>query len=108
MTTLQQKAINRIRELAKATFYSEGKYEFKEFEVTEFEHFVSVYVVTGMKGDEGTLAAVFARDRAHFFVGPKGSISYPVTSKRTRQQVRRRFTAYNNFLTVVCAQQGEG
>jgi hypothetical protein len=46
----------------------------KEFEVEESEHFLIIYSVTGLKNDEGTMAAVFARDRRHIFIGKRGGI----------------------------------
>lgn len=104
MTQAQERAIERVRKMAKQTFYGDN-YEFKKFEVTEYDHFVAVWVVTGMIGDEGTMASVFARDEALFFIGPKGALTYPVTSKRTGEQVKKSLGKSNNFLTVVCAQR---
>ena len=82
MTKAQEKAIARIRKMAENTLFfgtNKDDYEFKEWEVSENEYFVNVVLEVGRKGDEGTMAAIFARDRAQLFVGKRGGITYPKT-----------------------------
>lgn len=103
MTNAQRLAIERIRKMVERSLYGD-RYEIKKFEIRETEYFISVFTETGLKGDEGTYAGIICRDRAHFFVGPKGGITYPVTSKRTGKQIRKTFGKFDGFLTVVVAQ----
>ena len=83
ITPLQKKAIDNIRKLAEDlhTGRNADKYEIKTFEVEENKYSVSVYVVVGLKEDEGTLAEVFCRDTALLFIGPRGGIRYPVSKQ---------------------------
>ena len=80
MTKAQENAIARIRKLVDEECGI--RYEIKQWEVEDYEHFISVYVVYGMPNDEGTMAAIFARDHAHLYVGKRGGISFPVHGKR--------------------------
>lgn len=91
MTQKQEQAVRRIRrEVESGLFYS-TRCELKEFTVKEYDTFVSVVFEVGQMGDEGTLAAVFARDRGHVFVGTRGGITYPVHkgSKTVYRQYKR-------------------
>lgn len=83
MTNQQENVVKRIKEeLERSFFYgSKEDYEVKQFEVSEFKYFVSVYAVVGMKNDNGTLASVYCRDTIHVFIGKKGGITYPVHKK---------------------------
>lgn len=78
MTKAQQRTIEAIKNrLPYFDFYgAPADYEVKEFDVKEYEYFVSVYIVTGRKNDDGTLAAVFGRKHRHAFIGKKGGVSY--------------------------------
>ena len=51
-------------------------YEFKRIEVTKPEEHRHVFLLTevGLKGDEGTLASVFARTTRHYMIGPRGGL----------------------------------
>lgn len=101
MTNSQERAIKRIKELTNEILYSEN-YEIKKFEVTDCDYFISVIIETGLKNDEGTLAAVFGRDRAHLFIGKRGAITYPVY--KIGKHIRRKFHGYS-LLEAVCAQR---
>lgn len=101
MTKAQEKAVAKIRALAEQNFYADDM-EFKEWEVEEFESFVSVVVETGHKNDEGTMAAIFCRDRAHLFVGKRGGIRYPV--HKNGKHYYKRFEGYS-ILQAVCDQR---
>lgn len=85
MTKKQEELVNKIRESALPQLgFGErhmDKYEIKEWEVEDEKFFVSVYLVVGMKNDEGTLAQAFARSRCHIFIYPKGKMVYPIYKK---------------------------
>jgi hypothetical protein len=51
-------------------------FEIKTLSVTRFDNrrSVTVYVETGLTGDEGTLASVFGRSKRHFTIGPRGAV----------------------------------
>lgn len=108
MNTAQSKAIARIRKLAENLFGSQSeKYEIKEWRLIENEYFISVIVEVGLKGDEGTLAEVFCRDRAHLFIGKRGGITYPVSKKMkdgSYKHYDKRFKGYS-LLQAVCDQR---
>lgn len=91
MTTAQEKSIARIKKLAETMHgHHSDKYEIKRFDVREYEYFVAVVVEIGHIGDEGTLGEIFCRDTAHLFVGKRGGITYPYTS-RTGKDYRLQF-----------------
>lgn len=82
MTKKQMWAIENLkREVEHDIVYGSDRYEFKEFKVTEHEHFVNVVMEIGRKGDEGTMAEIYCRDRAQFFIGKRGGVRYPVAKK---------------------------
>ena len=99
MTKSQEKAIERIRKLVESEI--RDRYEIKVWEIKEYETFVSVYVVYGLKNDEGTLAQLVCRDKAHLFVGKRGGITYPIYKKG--KQITRQFKGYS-ILQAVCDQ----
>lgn len=105
MTNTQKKTIERIKKMAEQTFYVKDKYEIKTVEIDENEYFVSLYIETGLIGDEGTLASVFGRDGAHFFIGKRGGITYP--TYKNGKTITKRFERFDSFLTVVCAQRND-
>lgn len=81
MTKKQMWAIENLkREVEHSVTYGD-RYEFKEFTVTENEYFVNVVMEIGRKNDEGTMAEIFCRDRAQFFIGKRGGVRYPVAKK---------------------------
>ena len=102
MTKSQEKALKKIRKLVEEEFYSD-RCEIKEWTVKENEYFVSLVVEYGLKNDEGTMAEVYARDRAHLFIGKRGGITYPV-NKKNGDMVCRRFKGYS-ILQAVCDQR---
>lgn len=78
-TETQKHTIRRIiRQFPDLFFYDHyDKYEVKKFELVENEHgTISLYVQAGMIGDEGTYAAILARDTLHIFIGKRGGITY--------------------------------
>lgn len=104
MTKAQERAIERIKQLVNRDWPAEKGYEVKEFTISENEYFVSVVIETGLKDDEGTYAAVFARDRAQLFVGKKGGVTYPVSKKLKNGKYKhyeKRFEGYSILQAVV-------
>ena len=103
MTKAQEKAIKRLRLLVDKDCKSLSE-EVKKFEVEDYEHFISVYVVLGYENDEKTLAYV-ARDYAHLFIGKRGGVRYPVRSRsKSNNQYCKSFKWYS-ILQVVCDQR---
>ena len=78
MTKAQEKTLNEIKSrIAYFDFYGDpDQYEIKEW--TEYEPYANgmfmVTFTTGMKGDEGTMAAVLCRKYRSFFVGARGGV----------------------------------
>lgn len=102
MTKAQENAISKIRRLVESELLSDN-YEIKEWKVEDCKYFISVVVEYGLKNDEGTMASILARDRAHLFIGKHGGVTYPVTNKDGRT-VQRRFKGYS-ILQAVCDQR---
>jgi hypothetical protein len=67
----QRRAADRM--ISSITFTD---FEIKTLSVTRFDNrrSVTVYVETGLTGDEGTLASVFGRSKRHFTIGPRGAV----------------------------------
>ncbi len=104
MTKAQEKAVEKLRKMGKELFWGdESDYEYKRFEINENEYFVSLVMEVGRKGDEGTLGAIYARDRCHLFIGKRGGITYPCKNK-AGEYITRRFKGYS-ILQAVCDQQ---
>ena len=86
MTRQQERKIEIIRDymMNRMGKYS-NEYEMKEEEIVELESggIVSVLMETGMKEDEGTMAALICRERIHVFVGPKGGVTCVSTNRKT-------------------------
>ena len=101
MTKAQEKAVAKIKTLVEKELLSD-EYEIKTWKVEENKFFVSVYVVYGMKNDEGTLAELIVRDRAHLFIGKRGGITYPIS--KNGKHYTKRFKGYS-ILQAVCDQR---
>lgn len=92
MTKAQEMTIERIRKAAENMHgHCSDSYEIKEWTVDENEYFVSLCFEVGLKGDEGTMAALIARDRCQLFIGKRGGISYPVS--KNGKHYTKRFTS---------------
>jgi hypothetical protein len=72
LTAAQRKAAERV--IAKTVG---DRKEIKKLEISRFDNrsYVTLYVEAGLRNDEGTLAAIFARDTAHVHVGPRGGVT---------------------------------
>ena len=101
MTKAQEKAVERLRALVDKDCKSLSE-EVKTFDVKDYDHFVSVYIVLGYEGDEKTMAFL-ARDHAHLFIGKRGGITFPVNSKKGNQYCLP-FKGYS-ILQAVCKQR---
>jgi hypothetical protein len=77
MTKQQEIMVERIKRYIEKhdLFNNDPRYEFKEFSVEETDYgTVIVYSVTGLKNDEGTMAAIFCRNKRHIFIGKRGGL----------------------------------
>ena len=72
LTKKQMAAIEYLRR----QFAPHENYEFKRFEIVGDEDYKKVFLLleTGLIGDEGTMASVFARARYHFSIGVRGGL----------------------------------
>lgn len=94
MTHMQELRVEQLRKDAirlMNDFHTNG--ELKKFEVEEHEYFVSVIVVVGSVGDEGTLASIMCREDAHIFIGKRGKVYYPVWDKERNDQRYKNYTS---------------
>ena len=101
MTKSQERAIENIKRLVEKELGE--RREIKEWDVDDGEYFVSLYIVYGVKDDEGTMAAYF-RNTAHLFIGKRGAVTYPVWSKTKKTSITRKFHGYS-ILEAVCDQR---
>lgn len=101
MTKTQEKMVTKIKNMMEQEFfYDKEKYEVKQFKVEETKYYVSVVGEVGLKGDEGTLAQVFGRERFHLFIGERGGITY-YNKKGTNKHLKRN----ESLLTISLAQK---
>ena len=103
MTNAQEKALQRIKNLVESEFYHD-EMEIKTWKIDENEYFVSLVLEYGMKNDEGTLAEIFGRNRAHLFIGKKGGVRYPVnkTLKNGKfKHYEKRFGGFSILQAVI-------
>ena len=83
MTNAQERRIAQIEEIMMNLVGHPETKEIKQKEIEEItENIVSLVIEVGEIGDEGTMAAVFCRQRAHIFIGPKGGCSTYTQSRR--------------------------
>jgi len=101
MTKSQEQALERVRALVESELLSD-EYEIKIWEISDCKYFISLVVEYGLKNDEGTLASLIARDRAHLFIGKRGGIRYPVS--KDGETIYRVFKGYS-ILQAVCDQR---
>lgn len=100
MTKSQEMILERVKKAIPKNFFHSENYEIKEFEVTEYDHFISVYASIGLKGDEGTMAAVCCRDTFHIFIGKRGGITYPMWNKKKKDQYTKTLRYPESLYTV--------
>lgn len=97
MTNTQETVIKRIRNAIENMHgaYSDS-YEIKEWTIDDREFFVNLYFEVGLKNDEGTMAALTARDCGQIFIGKRGGISYPVY--KNGKSYTKRFTSLHGVI----------
>lgn len=80
LTRAQKVEIRRLIRYVRSSDFllscAPGDYEFKRIEVTKNPEHNHAFLLTevGLKGDEGTLASVFARTTRHYMIGPRGGL----------------------------------
>ena len=73
MTKEQERKVKEIEKIMMELIGHPETKEIKEEEVNEIGYgIVSMVIEVGEIGDEGTMAEVLCRQRAHIFIGPKG------------------------------------
>ena len=107
MTKSQAQAIERLKKMIPRSFFYGENYEIKNLEIKDHHSFISFFVETGMVGDEGTMAEIFARYTAHLFIGKHGGITYPVNNKNGEMKTKQ-FGRFDTLLTVHIAQDIKG
>ena len=100
MTKSQEMVLERVKKAIPEKFLYNENYEIKEFNVEEYDHFISVYACTGLKEDEGTMAAVYCRETIHIFIGKRGGITYPMWNKKKKKQYTKTLK-YSELLYTV-------
>lgn len=103
MTAAQEKKVEELR--SSIVFKLNGMdREIKEFSVEDHQYFVSVYVIFGYIDEESRWYKYFPiRDHAHFFVGPRGGLTYPIW--KSRDKMIRRPCKPNDLLKVEAEQK---
>jgi len=75
LTKAQTQAVERIKKDIQRWYGDNfSNYEYKTFKLTSGYKSHYLYVVVGRVGDEGTMAEIFCRDKAHFAIGERGRI----------------------------------
>lgn len=107
MTKQQEAMINRIKKdiirydftdsHKKGFTVEESRYEFKEFKVEMLEgtDIVCVCSIVGLKDDEGTMAACFARTYRQIFIGKRGGV---MTYTNTKKNGKAALTNYSDVM----------
>lgn len=96
MNTTQEKAVEFVKGNILQKLYSSTSdaYEIKKFEVTEHNHktfrgkektLVFIIVETGLKGDEKTMASIFAREYRHLLIKERGGVEL-LNAKKSSQK----------------------
>lgn len=91
MTKQQEAMVERIKRYIEKhdLFNNDPKYEFKEFTVEETDYgTVIVYSVTGLKNDEGTMAAIFCRNKRHIFIGKRGGLKSSKWDSKKKKSIK--------------------
>ena len=102
MTPKQQARIDQIKQILLARRYGStaASYEIKRFEIQERDDsdLVFLAVESGLIGDEGTMAALLARDYRLIMVGPAGGVELLNPKKKGRTINRGLFHVLNNLV----------
>lgn len=95
MTSSQQRAIERLKKQAED--YAGSHMEIKDINITDEGFFVSMFISFAWKNEDTDPFLMLYRDYAHFFIGKRGGITYPICIKG--KQVCRR---YKGMLKAIC------
>lgn len=90
MTKQQELTVQKIKKYIEENdlFKNNSDYEFKEFSVTETDYkTVIIYSITGMKNDDGTMAAIFCRNTRHIFIGERGGLRCSMWDSKKKKSV---------------------
>lgn len=90
MTKAQEVTVQKIKRCIEQRdlYQNDPGYEFKEFTVEETDYgTVIVYSVTGLKDDEGTMAAVLCRTTRHIFIGERGGLRCSTWNSKKKKSV---------------------
>jgi hypothetical protein len=95
----QQVTIDRLVSLIADQNSRVGLTEQKRFELTQFEDSPIIFMTIeyGMPNDEGTSAAVFARDFRHIMIGKNGGCELMNPKKKGRTINRGLYHCSNNL-----------
>lgn len=102
LTVSQQSKIDYIKNEFRKHLFDED-YEIKECTIEQLgdTDLIDLYMVSGLKGDEGTMASVFARDSIHCFISPRGKVTYCDVNKNFKIKV---FNCYKQSIyTLIIA-----
>ena len=97
MTKYQERRIAQIEEIMMNLVGHPETKEIKEKSIEDLGHCISMVIEVGAIGDEGTMAAIFCRQRAHVFIGPKGGCYTYTRSRRNGEHIR-----YDDSASGVC------
>jgi hypothetical protein len=86
LTPSQIRAITMIQQ---HKLHDKSRYEVKRLQIQQYGHFVSVVCEVGVKGDEGTMAALLCRDYGHFIVSRNGAIKATDNKTTTKEKLKK-------------------
>lgn len=87
MTKAQERMVERLKRAVEEQDLLSHNYEIKSIEVKEIvmDRLVVFTSETGLKGDEGTAAAILCRDLRYIEIGPRGGLKgYGHNDRRIR------------------------
>ncbi len=97
MTDKQRETLGWLRR--KLMFHHGGgrlghtcQYEYKCWELRQVGRKLSLVAEIGRVNDEGTAAALFARDRRHIWIGPRGGLE--LANAKNKRRARGKHVVY--------------
>ena len=90
MTKQQEIMVERIKRYIEKhdLFNNDPRYEFKEFTVEETDYGTVLFIQTGLKNDEGTMAAIFCRTIRQIFIGKRGGLEKPKMDDKKKKSIQ--------------------
>jgi len=80
--------------LSNTSYGDKTGYEIKKNEVKDENGLVFLYLVTGMKNDDGTMAAIFCRVRGHFMITKRGKVEVLSMESGTNKILKKHHRLY--------------